>query len=428
MSASLKRLSLFYVMTWILLGPAAAELDEPLSTPLVANQSPGPGIASMAAETIPNQYIVVFKETAFSPSVRAAGRLNAEVLSVGRSVARTYGATVRNTWSNALTGMAVRMNSRAAAALAKDPRVLLVEPDGIVRANTTQNPATWGLDRVDQRGLPLTNSYTYNTNAAVVTAYIIDTGIRTTHTEFGGRAVWGTNTTGDGNNNDCHGHGTHVAGTVGGATYGVAKGVALVAVKVLDCGGSGSWSGVISGIDWVIANKHLPAVANMSLGGGVSASLNAAVARGVAAGVTFVVAAGNEYGTDACSRSPASAPEAITVGATTNTDGRASYSNVGTCLDLFAPGSYITSAASSSDTATTTMSGTSMASPHTAGAAALYLSGDPGATPAEVATALSLSATSGVVSDPGTGSPNRLIYTLDNRHLKTTIFPFRDLY
>jgi subtilisin family serine protease len=367
----------------------------------------------VAAETISNQYIVVFKDTAFSPSVRAAGRLKAEVASVSQSVARTYGSAVRNTWSNALTGMAVRMNARAAATMAKDPRVLLVEPDRIMRANTTQNSATWGLDRVDQRALPLTRSYTYNTTASVVTAYIIDTGIRTTHTEFGGRAVWGTNTSGDGNNTDCHGHGTHVAGTVGGAIYGVAKGVALVAVKVLNCAGSGSTSGVISGIDWVIANKHLPALANMSLGGGFSASLNAAVARGVAAGVTFVVAAGNEN-TDACSTSPASAPAAITVGATTNTDGRSSFSNRGTCLDIFAPGSSITSAVSSSDTATATWSGTSMASPHTAGAAALYLSGDPGATPAEVAAALSLSATSGVVTDPGAGSPNRLIYTLDN--------------
>ncbi|MFC6663413.1 S8 family peptidase [Deinococcus multiflagellatus] len=250
----------------------------------------------------------------------------------------------------------------------------------------------------------------YNSTASGVRAYIIDTGIRTSHTQFGGRAVWGTNTTGDGNNTDCQGHGTHVAGTVGSATYGVAKGVTLIAVKVLNCQGSGSYSGIIAGINWSLNNKgSAPAVANMSLGGGFSQSVNSAVNNASAQNLVMVVAAGNSNA-NACNYSPASAASAITVGSTTNTDARSSFSNYGSCVDLFAPGSGITSAWNSSDTATNTISGTSMASPHVAGAVALRIASGLGTT-GSVTNAILSSATTGKVTNPGAGSPNRLLYT-----------------
>ncbi|MFE0699518.1 S8 family serine peptidase [Streptomyces sp. NPDC058872] len=276
--------------------------------------------------------------------------------------------------------------------------------------DTQANPPSWGLDRIDQAGLPLDSSYAYPVLATNVHAYIIDTGIRTTHTDFGGRASWGTNTTGDGVDSDCQGHGTHVAGTVGGAAHGVAKGVNLVAVKVLNCSGSGTTAGVIAGIDWVTANAVKPAVANMSLGGTSSVAMNDAVARSTAAGISHAVAAGNENA-DACGVSPASAPSAITVGATTSSDARSSFSNFGTCLDIFAPGSVITSAWNTSDTATSTLNGTSMASPHVAGNAALILGQNPTWTPQQVRDVMVNEATTGIVTSPGTGSPNKLLRT-----------------
>jgi subtilisin family serine protease len=286
-----------------------------------------------------------------------------------------------------------------------------IEADQIVTIDATQTGATWGLDRIDQTALPLNGTYIYNNTGANVRAYIIDTGILTSHNEFGGRAVSGYDfVDNDPNAIDCNGHGTHVAGTVGGTTYGVAKSVSLVAVRVLDCGGSGTTSGVIAGVDWVTTNAQKPAVANMSLGGGISSALDTAVTNAINSGVTFAVAAGNSN-RDACKFSPARVPAAITVGATTNTDARASYSNYGSCLDLFAPGSSITSAWYTSNTATNTISGTSMATPHVAGVAALYLQGNSGASTTQVRDALVNGATPNVVINAGRNSPNRLLFT-----------------
>ncbi|MDN3296920.1 S8 family serine peptidase [Streptomyces ficellus] len=339
------------------------------------------------------------------------------VLKDGSTRAADLGATPDLVFRSALKGFSTTMPKARAAALATDPRVAYVEQNATVRLNATQTDATWGLDRVDQRNLPLSTTYTYTTSAANVHAYIIDTGIRTSHGEFGGRAVVGTDTVGGGQNGqDCQGHGTHVAGTVGGRTYGVAKAAKLVAVRVLDCNGSGTTAGVIAGVDWVTANAVKPAVANMSLGGGASTTLDNAVKRSIASGVSYAIAAGNGnilgLPENACNTSPARVPEAITVGATDKADKRASFSNYGTCLDLFAPGVGITSAWRTGDTATHTISGTSMAAPHAAGAAALHLSKHPTASPAQVRDALVANATSGKVQNALIGSPNKLLYSL----------------
>jgi subtilisin family serine protease len=283
-----------------------------------------------------------------------------------------------------------------------------VEQDSVVSLAATQSGATWGLDRVDQRNLPLSGTYTYNTTASNVTAYVIDTGIQTSHPQFGGRAAASYDAVG-GNGQDCNGHGTHVAGTIGSSTYGLAKGVRLRAVRVLDCNGSGSNSGVIAGVDWVTSNHAANSVANMSLGGSASSALDTAVRRSISSGVTYALAAGNSNA-NACNSSPSRVTEAITVGATTSSDARASFSNYGSCLDIFAPGASITSTWTGSGT--NTISGTSMASPHVAGAAALYLGLHPGASPATVRNALVGTATAGVVGSPGSGSPNLLLYTL----------------
>jgi len=356
-----------------------------------------------SANAIADQYIVVMR-----PGVRAAANRAAAVRD-----ARNNGAQVRNEYAAALQGFAVTLSPRALEVLRRNPNVASIEADQKLSLTATQSPATWGLDRIDQRAMPLSNSYTYDFTGSGVTAYVIDPGIRFSHTDFGGRAVSGYDAIDGGGADDCNGHGTHVAGTVGGTTYGVAKAVRVVGVRVLNCQGSGSNSQVIAGIDWATADHApgQPAVANMSLGGGVSTALDAAVRNSIADGITYALAAGNSNA-NACNSSPARVAEAITVGSTTNTDARSSLSNYGTCLDIFAPRSSITSAWHTSDTATNTISGTSMASPHVAGAAVLYVQQNPSATPQAVRDGLVNSATTGVVSNAGTGSPNRLLYTL----------------
>ena len=353
-----------------------------------------------ASQRIPNRYIVVLRN-----DVR-------DVPGLARGLAAAHGGSVGHVYEAALKGFSISLGSDAAAeAIARNPNVAYVEPDQEMTASIVQSGATWGLDRIDQRLLPLSTTFTYTATASNVTAYIIDTGILPGHVEFGTRASTGYDAiTPNTPQADCNGHGTHVAGTVGGTTYGVAKGVSLVGIRVLGCTGSGTNSGVIAGVNWVAANAKKPAVANMSLGGGASTALDAAVNGAINAGVTFVVAAGNDN-RNACNYSPARVTNAITVGATTITDARASYSNFGSCLDLFAPGSEITAAWHTSTTALNTISGTSMASPHVAGVAALYLATNTAATPATVRNALVNNATANRVSNAGSKSPNRLLFT-----------------
>lgn len=392
------------------------------------------GASAQAGDVIPGQYIVVLKDR----EARAAAGLMETEAAVADRLAAAYGGQVMYVYDAALSGFAVRLPDEAAVMLASDANVAYVEQDRVVTvpepmggdmiedsqdsgaveddlsaaatdAITQSNPV-WGLDRIDQRYPPLNSKYVYSVTTTGVHAYIIDTGILDTHTQFTGRIGNGFTAISDGNGSvDCNGHGTHVAGTVGGTTYGVAKRVTLHPVRVLGCGGNGSTAGVIAGINWVTANVVKPAVANMSLGGGLSFALRTAVERSVAAGVVYVVAAGNDD-KDACQFSPANVPVAITVGATAVGDVRASFSNWGNCLDIFAPGAGIKSAWYTSASATNTISGTSMASPHVAGVIALYLKGKPTATPAQATSWLLAQATPGLVANAKNGSPNLFLY------------------
>ncbi|WP_419183778.1 S8 family peptidase [Streptomyces albidus (ex Kaewkla and Franco 2022)] len=395
-----RRLSTLVPAALLLAGMQMAGSPAHSATPPTADVQLAP-----SATAVPGSWIVTLKDGTESSR------------SVAGDIARRNGGQVSHVYREVMNGFSAKMTKGEAHKLAADPRVASVEQDSKVTASDTQPDATWGIDRIDQRDLPLSGTYTYNTTASNVNVYVIDTGLRTTHSEFGGRASIGTDTVGDGQNgNDCNGHGTHVAGTTSGATYGVAKGASVVGVRVLDCNGSGTVAGVVAGVDWVTANAVKPAVANMSLGGSASDALDGAVRNSIASGVSYALAAGNGdfigRPVDACTVSPARVTEAITVGATDNTDTRASFSNYGTCVDVFAPGVDVTSSWNTDDSATNTISGTSMASPHTAGVAALYLADHPDASPTEVRDALVANATSDKVQDPMTGSPNLLLHSL----------------
>jgi len=360
-----------------------------------APQLPASGsVAAVQGKVIPGQYIVVLRET--------PGDIHTAIA----RYALASGAKVKLEYRSVFQGFAAEMSAAAADALARDPGVAYVEPDQEVHITTTQSGATWGIDRIDQRSEPLSGTYTYTSQGTGVRAYIIDTGIQTNHPQFGSRASAVYDAFG-GNGQDCNGHGTHVAGTVGSTTYGVAKNVYLRAVRVLDCNGSGATSGVIAGMDWVRTNAIKPAVANMSLGGGYSATMNTAATNLASSGVLLAVAAGNSSA-DACNSSPSSASGTITVAASTSSDARASYSNYGGCVDIYAPGSSITSTWINSGT--NTISGTSMATPHVTGVAALYKATYGDAASSTVISWLTSNATSGVITGNVSGTPNRLLY------------------
>ena len=364
---------------------------------LVAGPAPG------AAHSPKGDYIVVLKDVPLAAEVASE---HAEKLK----------GKLKHVYEDALKGYAIELSENQVEKLAADPRVDYIELDQPIQVDTTQTGATWGIDRIDQRNRPLSGTFTYFATGAGVTAYVIDTGIRFTHSQFGGRAVTGFDAVDGGSADDCNGHGTHVAGTIGGSTYGVAKGVRLVGVRVLNCNGSGTTSGVIAGINWVTSNHApgAPAVANMSLGGGASSALDTAVRNSIADGVSYAVAAGNGnvfgQAVNACNGSPSRVAEAMTISATDSSDRKATWANYGTCVDWFAPGVSITSAWHTSTSATRTISGTSMATPHTTGVAALYLQSNPGASPATVRNALFNNTTKGIVTSSNTTN-NHLLFT-----------------
>ncbi len=406
----LKRLTLPIVAVMALFSttgcenPSSTQPDEQFDIAVQSSPFPNNGNGA-AGEKIPGQYIITFKQSVSNPKAVAQGLANA------------HGGDVLYTYTTAIKGFTLRVPEQAAekvvAALQNNPNIERIEQDGVVTKISTQSPATWGLDRIDQRGSALNNTYTYTEDGTGVSVYVVDTGILYGHVDFGGRAVFGYDAIGGLANpgSDCDGHGTHVAGTVGGATWGVAKNATLVAVRVLDCSGSGSWSGVLAGVDWITQNGSTPGVVNMSLGGsGSNSTLENAITNSINAGFTYAIAAGNSNA-DACNYTPARTPAAITVGSTTSSDARSSFSNFGSCVDVFAPGSSIVSTYYTSTTATATLSGTSMASPHVAGVAALYLQANPSATPADVRNAIVGGATQGVVTGSNSAN-NHLLYSL----------------
>ena len=396
------------VISAVAVGAAASAIA--FTVPAGAADSPAPLRGADASTAIEGEYIVVMEKQGRSDVAKS------EAKSV-RSDARDAGGDVREVFNTAFNGFSASLDKDALEEVRSNPDVAYVQANHRYTTQGDQADPTWGLDRVDQAALPLDKNYHYEQTGAGVTAYIIDTGIRLSHSEFGGRAELGWDTVNDGQNgNDCNGHGTHVAGTVGGSTYGVAQGVTLVAVRVLNCAGSGSWSGVIAGIDWVTGN-HLPgqpSVANMSLGGSASAAVDKAVSNSIANGVSYAIAAGNGnfvgIAQDACKSSPARVPAAMTVSATDQNDRKASWANYGKCVDWFAPGVGITSAWIGGDGATGTISGTSMATPHTAGVAALYLQTHSGASPSAVRDALYANTTKAVVTASKTTN-NHLLFT-----------------
>jgi subtilisin family serine protease len=356
---------------------------------------------------IKDQYIILLNKAAINNLIKKGpGDRKTMVNSVANEIANNVNGKVLRQYFNAVDGLVLNMKESELETLRKDPRILMIEQDQIMSISTTQNNATWGLDRIDQADLPLDKNYNYELDGSGVNAYIIDTGVLISHADFGGRAFSGWDfVDNDADATDCNGHGTHVAGTLGSSTWGVAKNVSITAIRVLGCNGSGTNSGVIGGIDWVTANAVMPAVANMSLGGDNSPMLDVAVNNAINTGITFAVAAGNSN-INACSGSPNKVPAAITVASSTSSDTRSSFSNWGACVDIFAPGSYITSTWSNGGT--NTISGTSMASPHVAGAVALYLQAHPSATPAEVDSSLAGFATTNKISNVN-GAPNLLL-------------------
>jgi subtilisin family serine protease len=355
-----------------------------------------------ATKAVPGEYLVVLSDGELATRGESIAAVTAELV-------KAAGGELMYGYDAALKGFAVKMDEAQAKALLADPRVDYVEENGVFELNATQTGATWGLDRIDQAARPLSTTYNYTSTGANVHAYVIDTGIRRAHTQFTGRignhfdAI-----TSGGTAEDCQGHGTHVSGTVGGTTHGVAKNVTLHPVRVFSCSGSTTTAAIVAGVNWVTSNRILPAVANMSLGGGASTAMDSAVSNSINAGVTYAIAAGNSSA-NACNTSPARVAAAITVAASDSSDRHASFSNFGSCVDIYAPGVAVVSSYYTSNTATASLSGTSMASPHVAGVVARLLQAG-NQTPAAVASALISTANLNRITGVPSGTPNRLLF------------------